>query len=240
MADMDKIEKQWQWKAFKNKVLEHTKEHILESKMREHYTKFLYQQNMKKHKKLYTSKKGQVIKCVHEDGCYPFIGKLVQDFDPELVLELGFSWGGMTKVFEDYTKAEIHAYNKKCGRSPNKNIFNKKRVTFHWCDLLENPYEPLVELCKDPRKKLLYCDNGNKIKEVYMYGQHLNVGDMIGAHDYPKEIYHDWDLLIGKTKLRDTRQDVANMNKVLANFEPVEHDLYLKKGFSDRFWVKVR
>jgi len=209
--------------------------------MDENTVKYLHTQNMKNHRKIYDSKDGHQIKCVHEDGCYSYIGKIVQDFDPNLILELGFSWGGMTKVFEDYTKkgVSIHAYNKKCGRSPDKSLFGK-RVEFHWCDLLTKPYEPLVELCKDKRKKLLYCDNGNKIKEVFIYGQHLNVGDMIAAHDYPKEIYHDWDLLIGKTKLRDTRQDVANMNSVLKNFEPVEHDLFLEKGFSDRFWIKVR
>lgn len=237
---MDKIRQQPQWKIFKESVLQHAKgEKIEESKIREHYEKFLYQQNMKKHKKVYRSKQGYDIKCVHEDGCYPFIGKLVQEFDPQLVLELGFSWGGMTKLFEDYTKAEIHAYNKKCGRQPNGNFFGK-RVSFHWCDLLTEPYEPLVKLCQDKRKKLLYCDNGNKIKEVFMYGQHLNVGDMIAAHDYPKEIYHDWDLLIGKTKLRDSRLDVSNMNLVLKDFVPVAHDIFLEKGFSDRFWRKVK
>lgn len=230
-----------QWRPFKESVLKHAKEPIDESKIKKHYDTFLYQQNMKTHTKRYRSKKGQTIKCVHEDGCYRYIGKIVHDFDPDLVLELGFSWGGMTKVFEDYTRkgVQIHAYNKKCGRQPDNSLFGK-RVEFHWCDLLTVPYEPLVELCKDKRKKLLYCDNGNKIKEVFMYGQHLNVGDMIAAHDYPKEIYHDWDLLIGKTKLRDTRQDVDNMNSVLKDFEPVEHDLFLEKGFSDRFWIKVK
>ena len=236
---MGKIIDQPQWKVYLNSVFKHYDGKIDEKKIREHYQKFLYQQNMKKHKKVYESKKGHMIKCVHEDGCYPYIGKLVQNFNPKLVLELGFSWGGMTKLFDDYTNAEIHAYNKKCGRSPN-NIYFGDRVTFHWCNLLSEPYKPLVELCKDKRRKLLYCDNGNKIKEVYMYGQHLNVGDMIGAHDYPKEIYHDWDLLIGKTKIRDSRVDVDNMNSVLKDFKSVKHDLFLEKGFSDRFWIKVK
>lgn len=238
---MDKIEKHWQWGDFKKMAYKHADGPLDEQKLRDHYTKFLYQQNMKKHKKKYRSKNGTLIRCVHEDGCYRFIGKLVQDFDPELVLELGYSWGGMTKVFEDYTKkgTKIYAYNWKCGREANKSNFSK-RVEFIHADLLKKPLKGLVNFCQDKRKKLLYCDNGNKIKEVYMYGQHLNVGDMIGAHDYPKEIYHDWDLLIGKTKLRDTREDVAKMNKVLADFEPVEHDLFLEKGFSDRFWIKVR
>jgi hypothetical protein len=207
--------------------------------MDESIVRYLHTQNMKNHRRIYDSKDGHEIKCVHEDGCYSYIGKLIQDFDPELILELGFSWGGMTKLFEDYSKAEIHAYNWECSRKPNEKNFGK-RVTFYWADLLKEPYQPLVELCGDPRKKLLYCDNGNKIKEVYMYGQHLNVGDMIAAHDYPREIYHDYDLLLENIQKKVTRVDVDNMNSVLEDFDPVEHDLFLEKGFSDRFWIKVR
>jgi hypothetical protein len=238
MANMDKID-QPQYKGFFNSVMMHSDGEVDEKKLKEHYLKFLYQQNMKKHKKKYKSKTGQIIRCVHEDGCFPYIGKLVQKFNPELVLELGFSWGGMTKLFEDYTKARIHAYNKRCGRSPNISFFGP-RVSFHWNDILSKPLPHLVNLCKDSRYKLLYCDNGNKINEIYMYGQYLNIGDMIGAHDYPKEIYHDWELLIGKTKIRNTRKDVDRMNAILESFEPVEHDLMLEHGFSDRFWIKTR
>jgi len=237
MANVGKI-KQPQYESY----MENCKEYLDdEGKIHEHYVRFLHTQNMKKDRKLYISKNGHKIKCIHEDGCYPFIGNLVQDFNPRLVLELGFSWGGMTKLFEDYTKmgTEIHAYNKSCGRKPSERLFGKN-VKFHWADLLKVPLARLVSLCKDQRKKLLYCDNGNKIKEVYMYGQHLNVGDMIGAHDYPKEIYHDFNLLLEKTKNRNTREDVDNMNSVLADFEPHEHDLMLEKGFSDRFWIKVK
>lgn len=200
--------------------------------------KFLQNQNMKKHRKIYDSKEGHKIKCVHEDGCFPVIGKLVRDFNPSLILELGFSWGGMTKLFEDYTYADIHAYNKPCKRKPKEKIFGY-RVTFHWCDLLSTEYLPLVELCKDKRKKLLYCDNGNKVKEVYMYGKYLNVGDMIAAHDYPREIYEDYDLLPEKTQQRVSREDIERMNEVLKDFEPIKHNSFLEKGLSDRFWIKA-
>jgi hypothetical protein len=201
--------------------------------------KYLHTQNMKNHRKIYDSKDGYHIRCVHEDGCFPVIGNLVEEFNPELVLELGFSWGGMTKLFEDYTKAEIHAYNKRCGRKPNEDQFGE-RVTFHWCDLLTKPYEPLVKLCKDSRRKLLYCDNGSKIKEIYMYGKYLNIGDMIAVHDYPREVYHDYDLLLENIKKRVTRKDVDKMNKILNDFIPVKHDLFLEMGFSDRFWIKIK
>ena len=199
--------------------------------------KYLHTQNMKSHKKVYISTNGHKIKCVHEDGCFHIIGKLLKEFNPELIIELGFSWGGMTKLFEDYTNAEIHAYNKKCKRIPDKGIFGK-RVTFHWNDILSKPFQPLIELCKDKRKKLLYCDNGNKIIEIFTYGKYLNSGDMIAAHDFPREIYYDWNLLTPQNKKRNTINDVEKMNNVLMDFEPVQHNLFLKKGFSDRFWIK--
>jgi len=191
------------------------------------------------HKKIYISKEGHSVKCVHEDGCFPVIGKIVQEFNPELVIELGHAWGGMTLVFQDYTNARIHAYNWECPRRPNLNFF-KPRVSFHYHDILIRPLESLVKQCQDKRKKFLYCDGGNKINEVYMYGAHLNVGDMLGVHDYPKEIYHDYSKLIAKTKRRNTREDVDRLNIVLADFEPHKHDLMEKHGFSSRFWIKVK
>ena len=30
------------------------------------------------------------------------------------------------------------------------------------------------------------------------------------------------------------------MNSVLEDFEPLEHDLMLEHGFSDRFWIRVK
>jgi cephalosporin hydroxylase len=207
--------------------------------MDEKQVRYLHTQNMKNHKKIYTSKKGYEIKCVHEDDCFQIIGQIVDDFEPELIIELGFSWGGMTKLFEDYSKAEIHAFNKRCKRIPDESLFGK-RVTFHWNDILSKQLDKLVELCKDSRKKILYCDNGDKIKEVYMYGQYLNKGDMIGAHDYPREIYEDYNLLLENIKKKVTPKDVEKMNKVLEDFEPAYHDLFLKMNFSDRFWVKVK
>jgi hypothetical protein len=42
---------------------------------------------------------------------------------------------------------------------------------------------------KRPEKKLLYCDNGNKIKEINMYAQYLNPNDLLGVHDWGTEVF---------------------------------------------------
>ena len=39
---------------------------------------------------------------------------------------------------------------------------------------------------------LLYCDNGNKQREVELYAAHLPEGAILGVHDYNSEIMAEW------------------------------------------------
>ena len=74
----------------------------------------------------------------------------------------------------------------------------------------------------DRYKKLLYCDNGNKVLEVNRYGACLNNGDMLGVHDWGSEI-----------KLSD-------IEEVVRKFTPIKHELYEKNEWSTRFWKVVK
>lgn len=192
--------------------------------------------NLKSHKRVYVSKQGHRIKCIHEDGSFRHIGKLLEDYNPQLVLEFGFSWGGMTKLFEDYTDAEIHAWNIRCKRRPDPKNFGD-RVKFHYKDILTNPLPEITKLLEDERKKFLYCDNGNKVRETLMYVPYLNKGDLFGVHDWPREIYTRW---ISKVKKRNTKEEIEQFANLLKDFEPVKHDFFEEKDFSSRFWVRVR
>lgn len=194
--------------------------------------------NIKRHKREYVSKNGTVFKCVHEDGCYPTLTKMVLGFNPESVIELGTSWGGLTKFFEDNTTGVIHSFDKpNPGRVPNHLLFDGTRVTFvranvlTYCDLL-------VRLCRGRKKKLLYCDNGNKVREVNMYAPLLRKGDMLGVHDWPREIYYDHTLLKPAVTKYVTPKDIGELNQTLRQFIPIKHEEYLKMGFSTRFWIK--
>lgn len=163
--------------------------------------------------------KGKVL-VVHEAKAIPHIHRIVNTFNPELIIELGTSWGGVTLILHECNlNAELHSYDIECPRKPNKNMFNKN-VHFHLKDIITDQLEELTMLCKAKERKVLYCDNGNKIKEIQMYAPFLNSGDLLGVHDWGKEIEY---------------KDVID---VLNDFEPVEHELFEKNKWTTRFFIK--
>jgi hypothetical protein len=158
----------------------------------------------------------------HEKQGLPIITEMLKVFKPELIIELGTGNGGFTYVLHKAVEcAELHTFDKKEGKSIKRNLYNKN-VYFHGkCDILSVCNVELVELCKSPKKKLLYCDNGRKVQEVKMYSKYLNVGDLLGMHDWPKEISYD---------------DVADELKC---FSPHEINVLMEENKrSSRFWIK--
>jgi cephalosporin hydroxylase len=165
--------------------------------------------------------KNQDVVVVHEAKAIPHIHRIVKGFNPELIIELGTSWGGVTLILHECNiEAELHSYDIECPRKPNRNLFNNN-VNFHLKDILSSPLKEIIDLCSDKRRKILYCDNGNKIKEVQMYGSKLNIGDIMGIHDWDKEISYD------------------DVKDILIDFEPMEHELFEKNEWSTRFFKKI-
>jgi len=42
-------------------------------------------------------------------------------------------------------------------------------------------------LCGRPERKLLFCDNGDKKREINLFGPLLKPGDVLAAHDFGTE-----------------------------------------------------
>jgi cephalosporin hydroxylase len=166
--------------------------------------------------------KDKKIIVVHETEAIPHIHRIISEFNPELIIEFGTSWGGVTLILHECNiEAELHSYDIDCPRKPDKTLFNEN-VKFHIEDILSKPIKQIIKLCEDNRRKVLYCDNGNKIKEIKMYSVYLNVGDILGVHDWNKEI-----------KLSD-------IEEYLVDFMPIEHELFEKNNWSTRFWKKIK
>ena len=164
--------------------------------------------------------KGTVI-VVHEAKAIPHIHRIVKEFNPQLIIELGTSWGGVTLILHECNPdAELYSYDIECPRKPNKSMFNNN-VHFHLKDILSSELDELIHLCSDNKRKVLYCDNGNKIKEIQMYAPFLNKGDILGVHDWDKEITYE-----------DVKEE-------LKNFEPIEQELFEKNQWSTRFFKKI-
>ena len=168
------------------------------------------------------------IRCFHEENAIPIIREIVKEFTPELIIEFGTSFGGMTLIFHEiYPDIELHTF----GRPDLPELPNRRKVTerylfgesviFHQVDILKYPVEEIVTLCKDERRKFLYCDNGNKPKEVEMYSKYLNVGDMIGCHDWGTEIF------------------AKDVEGILDRYEPIRHAIFESNDWRSRFWRKI-
>ena len=163
------------------------------------------------------------ISLVHEPEAVPHLFALVGMSQFKLIIELGTSWGGFTVLLhEALPDAEIHTFDNENNRTPNYAWFNQhtKNITFHKPhDVLTNRDKTVVNLLKRSEHKLLYCDNGDKLKEVRIYSGFLNSGDILGAHDYGKE-YKPWQM----------------DNLLEKDFEPYYHEIIAEAGGTSRFW----
>lgn len=188
-------------------------------------------------------KRGQEgVLVVHAGASIPTIQEIITKHDPDLMIEFGTSWAGFTKVMLDSKPmAEMHTFDFGKGRSADydkvkkykflwDNTKNRKwkrgeiqrnTIIFHNFDILVEESEVIKFLCKREEKKVLYCDNGDKVKEIRLYANYLNIGDLLGAHDFGKEY------------------EMVDIEKYLNNFEPVEHKIFEENGWTTRFWRKI-
>jgi hypothetical protein len=57
-------------------------------------------------------------------------------------------------------------------------------------DVLAEP-GPIIEKIKKPGRTVLFCDDGDKKQEVRTFGPHLKPGDILGVHDWHKEVNYE-------------------------------------------------
>lgn len=141
----------------------------------------------------HTFEDGTVIYIKHEPEIIPIFKRIVKEFDPQLVIELGFYYGGITKLIEETCNARIFAYDNNPAVLERMTSYlpTFKRTEFFIEDVLSRPKMSIIKLLRRPERKLLYCDNGQKAIEVNMYCRHLNVGDLVGAHDWGEVINYE-------------------------------------------------
>jgi hypothetical protein len=105
-------------------------------------------------------------------------------------------------------------------------------VKFHCEDILSGESKQAVRYLWGNYKKLLYCDNGNKVKEVLIYGKYLSRGDMLGVHDWGTEIHTDPERVDSLWRGLNNSIDFSNLRQLLDKFELVA------EGKKTRLWIK--
>jgi hypothetical protein len=163
------------------------------------------------------------VKLSHEIEALPIIRGLLLEFQPELMIELGTLKGGFTyQLHKTLPDVELHTYDIKhvVAHKRIAHMFNEN-VSFHIADIQSIPLDELINLCRQPAKKMLYCDNGDKTKELNMYAKHLNSGDLLGCHDWGTEVFFE------------------DVEDVLKNFYRHKVNKELKdENCMSRFWIR--
>lgn len=175
----------------------------------------------------------------HEETSFDYIQDAVKLHQPELVIEFGSAYFGLTLLLHEASPNTIlHTFDFRDGKEwmgKAKGLVDasfmfrlcevafNENVTFHVADLLSGEgNEFVLELLHQRKRTFLYCDNGDKPTEVELYAKHLRAGDILGVHDWPKEI----------------NSDIPKVAKALEKFTPHEFNVGLKEvGASTRMFV---
>jgi len=140
----------------------------------------------------------------HEYESFEIIQKVVRSFKPHLMIELGTAYYGLTLMLHEILpKVPLFTFDIfdpriyvgiKFKRMVNEKYMREARrafgksVTFITGDVVQKKNLALLSLASYDSKKLLYCDNGIKRREVIYYGPLLRKGDLLGVHDWGKEV----------------------------------------------------
>lgn len=108
------------------------------------------------------------------------------------LIELGTGSGSFSKVLQKKVRNFLTFDN----IEPYHDIRGFKKV-----DILSDHKYISEKISLAERPFLLYCDNGNKPKEVKMYSPFLEVGDFLATHDFqieisPEDIPEEFELIL--------------------------------------------
>jgi hypothetical protein len=117
-----------------------------------------------------------------------------------IVVELGTGSGAFSCYLATYAflaGAEFHTFDTQLKGSPTKRINYRARRLIarlggrtHRRDVFSPTTVTLIEkILRQGRTALVYCDDGNKIREVETFAEHLKIGDFLGVHDFGSEIH---------------------------------------------------
>lgn len=170
---------------------------------------------------IYTNIYDQKFNIAHQSESFMDMKRIIALFNPELILDFGTYIGGTVAMFHDCCQnAEIHTYDNNRYKVVVIKILNKN-IHYHVEDILNTPSKNLIKLLKSKKRKFIYCDNGNKPKEMNMVVPLVNSGDLIGVHDWGTEI---------------KEIDIFNIIHLL---DPVESDWFEANKWLTRFWKKI-
>lgn len=127
--------------------------------------------------------------CLHRPDDFPLIRKTLRLYRPKWTVELGthmcgFSaflgdtvaeWRGKVLTVDNIRYPEVDALLDYC-----------RNVYFRKADILKSA-DNMVLSWLNLGRSFLYCDDGDKNREVEIYAKRVPVGSLLGVHDYGTE-----------------------------------------------------
>lgn len=122
----------------------------------------------------------------HRYEDFVLIQDVLRSICPLIAVELGTGPGGFTCLLAD-TLASWDGcvvtvdHEDQCGEIDRPNV---ERIIV---DCLVEPRRSILTYLTGPRV-FLYCDNGDKTREITLYAPHLGPDGLLGTHDYDTEV----------------------------------------------------
>ncbi len=163
--------------------------------------------------------------CLIEEMAIDHVEKVLKDYEPELIIEIGTYRGGFTKHLckwfpgtPIYTFDLINAVSKRDAKIFRVDSKVSRVIT---SQTFENDVI-LPMLLASPVKKFLFCDGARKEEEINSFAGFLRDGDLLGVHDWNSEV------------------NPENVSKALSKYQEHEVNSYFSQpGISElRFFIK--
>jgi glycosyltransferase involved in cell wall biosynthesis len=130
----------------------------------------------------------------HSPYTYAALSGIMATHRPQQIIELGTAEGALTTYFGllgTQYGIPVHSFDIEDKRSnATRAIHDRLGVHFHEHNVLDNPKKVRRLLGRGLRTYLL-CDNGDKPKEVELYGKWLKSGSVLSVHDWLTEVHPD-------------------------------------------------
>lgn len=113
---------------------------------------------------------------------------LLEVENPKTIVEFGTGFGGLSILLGIWARingCDFKTYDQTDIRE-EIHIFEKLSINFECVDI-HTAIPQIAERMRQPGKTIVFCDNGNKHREIVAFAPFLKDGDLILMHDYAKD-----------------------------------------------------
>lgn len=161
---------------------------------------------------------------------------------PTNIIEIGTFNGGFSIILSEIFNTEIHTFDivqkarTKNLLSKRLELFEKKRINFYLGNCFEDQKEKIISLIQKEGLTLLFCDGGNKKKEINEFAKYLKEGDIIFGHDY------SYDKATFEYHMQRKRWNCCELvyKHVQEELEKNNCQLYMRDLFDNAAWLCAR